>query len=264
VLCAGAARVWYLRVRCSSIVERARVDASCAPPPARALVPAAAAQPSREAVRARALRTGAMFGASFSSAKTCVRAHAFAVRARSTPRRRRDPFWCPHTPTAAALAPAAARAALRTPAPYARHNALAVPACALLLTACAGGAADTHAHAHAHAFCQPARSRSKTSLRLLLGRIKLLSNKKEASQKMLRREIADLCAAGKMDSARIRVRASPASVSRRQRVALPLRAHAHTALRRLRAAPPCPRARHHATMLAPHEPAHITRSTHAR
>ena len=49
---------------------------------------------------------------------------------------------------------------------------------------------------------------SKTALRLLFGRIKLLSNKKEAAQKLLRREIADLCAAAKMDSARIRVRSA--------------------------------------------------------
>jgi hypothetical protein len=55
--------------------------------------------------------------------------------------------------------------------------------------------------------------RSKTALRLLVGRIKLLSNKKAASQKALRREIAELCGSGKMDSARIRVRPRTASSS---------------------------------------------------
>jgi hypothetical protein len=52
--------------------------------------------------------------------------------------------------------------------------------------------------------------RSKTALRLVCGRIRLVSNKKEAAQRALRREIADLVAAGKMDSARIRVRCSRA------------------------------------------------------
>lgn len=50
------------------------------------------------------------------------------------------------------------------------------------------------------------RSRSKTQLGLAVGRLKLLLNKKAAAMASLRKEIADLLATGKSDSARIRVR----------------------------------------------------------
>merc|ERR1719443_154882 len=45
----------------------------------------------------------------------------------------------------------------------------------------------------------------KTHLRLAIGRIRLLRNKKQVGMQGLRREIAELLAAGKEDSARIRV-----------------------------------------------------------
>eukprot|EP00899_Mesostigma_viride_P013948 jgi/Mesvir1/22554/Mv18566-RA.1 len=48
---------------------------------------------------------------------------------------------------------------------------------------------------------------SKTALRLTCGRIKLQRNKKEVANKALRKDIADLLAAHKEDSARIRVEA---------------------------------------------------------
>ncbi len=51
------------------------------------------------------------------------------------------------------------------------------------------------------------RARSKTALRLVTGRIRLLSNKKAQQLKLLSAEIGQLLAAGKNDSARIRVRA---------------------------------------------------------
>ena len=47
--------------------------------------------------------------------------------------------------------------------------------------------------------------RSKTHLRLAIGRIRLLRNKKQVGMQGLRREIAELLATGKEDSARIRV-----------------------------------------------------------
>ncbi len=65
--------------------------------------------------------------------------------------------------------------------------------------------------------CTPT-PRSKTALRLVCGRVRLVSNKKEAAQRALRREIADLVAAGKMDSARIRVRCPRTRASRNPRV----------------------------------------------
>ena len=52
-----------------------------------------------------------------------------------------------------------------------------------------------------------ARGRSKTHLRLAIGRIRLLRNKKQVGMQGLRREIAELLASGKEDSARIRVEA---------------------------------------------------------
>lgn len=48
-------------------------------------------------------------------------------------------------------------------------------------------------------------ARSKTQLGLALGRLKLLMNKKAAAMAAQRKEIADLLATGKSDSARIRV-----------------------------------------------------------
>ena len=48
-------------------------------------------------------------------------------------------------------------------------------------------------------------AKCKTSLRLCLGRVKLLKNKKRVALQALRREIAELMRAGKYDSARVRV-----------------------------------------------------------
>lgn len=50
-----------------------------------------------------------------------------------------------------------------------------------------------------------APAKCKTSLRLCLGRVKLLKNKKRVALQALRREIAELMRAGKYDSARVRV-----------------------------------------------------------
>ena len=44
------------------------------------------------------------------------------------------------------------------------------------------------------------------ALAAVKSRITLLGNKKAQSQKLLRKDLAELCAAGKWDSARIRVR----------------------------------------------------------
>ena len=52
----------------------------------------------------------------------------------------------------------------------------------------------------------PRRTRSKVALAAVKSRITLLANKKAQSQKLLRKDLAELCAAGKWDSARIRVR----------------------------------------------------------
>ena len=48
-------------------------------------------------------------------------------------------------------------------------------------------------------------AKCKTALRLCVGRIKLLQNKKRTALASLRREIADLLRARKYDSARVRV-----------------------------------------------------------
>ena len=48
-------------------------------------------------------------------------------------------------------------------------------------------------------------SKCKTALRLCIGRIKLLKNKKGLAARALRKEIADLLGADKTESARVRI-----------------------------------------------------------